>query len=170
MTTVKKTGWPSRRDAVGATAVALTSSRTRQDLLEPLLPYFKAGLESRELCVWIIHKPLTEAAARRAHIQRAGTGRCTSRWRPACSSPSSSRSSSRSSGAADPVSDALPDLVECDRDLFWLEASVPGIVVAGDVRHGPVKRIAAGVGEGAMAVDFIHEYRRSNCHAGRPTS
>jgi hypothetical protein len=35
-----------------------------------------------------------------------------------------------------------------DRDLFWLEASVPGIVVAGDVRHGSVKRIAAGVGEG----------------------
>lgn len=57
-----------------------------------------------------------------------------------------------------------------DRYPFWLEASVPGIVVAGDVRHGSVKRIAAGVGEGAMAVDFIHEYRRSNCHAGRPTS
>jgi thioredoxin reductase (NADPH) len=57
-----------------------------------------------------------------------------------------------------------------DRDPFWLEASVPGIVVAGDVRHGSVKRIAAGVGEGAMAVDFVHEYPRSNCHAGRPTS
>ena len=40
--------------------------QTRQDLLETLLPYFKVGLEARELCVWIIHEPLTEAAARRA--------------------------------------------------------------------------------------------------------
>jgi thioredoxin reductase (NADPH) len=57
-----------------------------------------------------------------------------------------------------------------DRDPFWLEASVPRIVVAGDVRHGSVRRIAAGVGEWSMAVDFIHEYLLSNCHAGRPTS
>jgi thioredoxin reductase (NADPH) len=35
---------------------------------------------------------------------------------------------------------------------------VPGIFAAGDVRHGSVKRVASGVGEGAMAVSFIHHY------------
>ena len=40
--------------------------------------------------------------------------------------------------------------------------SVPGIFAAGDVRHGSVKRVAAGVGEGATAVQFIHEYLDSN--------
>jgi thioredoxin reductase (NADPH) len=45
-----------------------------------------------------------------------------------------------------------------DRDPFLLEASVPGIFVAGDVRHGSVKRVASGVGEGAIAVSFIHQY------------
>jgi thioredoxin reductase (NADPH) len=48
-----------------------------------------------------------------------------------------------------------------DRDPFWLESSVPGVFVAGDVRHGSVKRVAAGVGEGATAVQFIHRYLRS---------
>lgn len=45
-----------------------------------------------------------------------------------------------------------------DRDPFLLETSVPGIFVAGDVRSGSVKRVASGVGEGAMAVQFIHHY------------
>jgi thioredoxin reductase len=45
-----------------------------------------------------------------------------------------------------------------DRDPFWLESSQPGVFVAGDVRHGSVKRVAAGVGEGATAVQFIHQY------------
>ena len=45
-----------------------------------------------------------------------------------------------------------------DRDPFWLESSVPGIFVAGDVRHGSVKRVASGVGEGATAIMFIHRY------------
>lgn len=44
------------------------------------------------------------------------------------------------------------------RDPFWLEASVPGIFVAGDVRHGSVKRVASAVGEGAMAVQFVHRH------------
>jgi len=35
---------------------------------------------------------------------------------------------------------------------------VPGIFVAGDVRQGSVKRVASGVGEGAIAVQFIHQY------------
>jgi thioredoxin reductase (NADPH) len=45
-----------------------------------------------------------------------------------------------------------------DRDPFLLEASIPGIFVAGDVRYGSVKRVASGVGEGAIAVQFIHRY------------
>jgi thioredoxin reductase (NADPH) len=48
-----------------------------------------------------------------------------------------------------------------EREPFWLESSVPGIFAAGDVRHGSVKRVAAGVGEGAMAVQFIHQYLNS---------
>lgn len=45
-----------------------------------------------------------------------------------------------------------------DRDPFLLEASVPGVFVAGDVRRGSVKRVASGVGEGAIAVSFVHQY------------
>jgi thioredoxin reductase (NADPH) len=45
-----------------------------------------------------------------------------------------------------------------DRDPGMLETSVPGIFVVGDVRHGSVKRVASGVGEGAIAVQFIHQY------------
>jgi thioredoxin reductase (NADPH) len=49
-----------------------------------------------------------------------------------------------------------------EREPFWLESNVPGIFAAGDVRHGSVKRVAAGVGEGATAVQFIHRYLQSN--------
>jgi thioredoxin reductase (NADPH) len=45
-----------------------------------------------------------------------------------------------------------------DRDPGLLETNVPGIFVVGDVRHGSVKRVASGVGEGAVAVQFIHQY------------
>ena len=45
-----------------------------------------------------------------------------------------------------------------DRDPFYLETSVPGIFVAGDVRHRSAKGVTAGVGEGAMAVKFVHQY------------
>ena len=45
-----------------------------------------------------------------------------------------------------------------DRDRFLLESSVPGVFAAGDVRHASVKRIASAVGEGAMAVQFVHQY------------
>lgn len=44
------------------------------------------------------------------------------------------------------------------RDPLWLETSVPGIFVAGDVRHRSIKRIASAVGEGAMAVQFVHTH------------
>ena len=41
---------------------------------------------------------------------------------------------------------------------FLLESSVPGVFVVGDVRHGSIKRVASAVGEGAIAVQFIHRY------------
>ncbi len=47
-----------------------------------------------------------------------------------------------------------------DRDPFLLESSVPGIFAVGDVRHGSVKRVASGVGEGSVGVQFIHQYLR----------
>jgi thioredoxin reductase (NADPH) len=45
-----------------------------------------------------------------------------------------------------------------DRDPYLPETSVPGIFAVGDVRHGSVKRVASGVGEGSIAVQFIHQY------------
>jgi len=47
-----------------------------------------------------------------------------------------------------------------DRDPHLLETSVPGIFAAGDVRFGPVKRVAAAVGEGSMAIAFVRQYLR----------
>jgi thioredoxin reductase (NADPH) len=47
-----------------------------------------------------------------------------------------------------------------DRDPYLLETSVPGIFACGDVRFAPVKRVAAAVGEGSMAIAFVHQYLR----------
>ena len=79
---------------------------------------------------------------------------------------------------ADAVTDWLPDDVVRDehgfvltgsdaaasphwtemRRPFPLETSAPGVFAVGDVRSGSVKRVAAGVGEGGMAVAFVHQY------------
>jgi DNA-binding CsgD family transcriptional regulator len=45
--------------------------QTQEDLLETVVPYFKTGLQARELCLWVIHEPLTEAKARRSLRQGA---------------------------------------------------------------------------------------------------
>jgi thioredoxin reductase (NADPH) len=45
-----------------------------------------------------------------------------------------------------------------ERQPFPLETSLPGIFCAGDVRHGSIKRVASGVGEGSMSIAFIHQY------------
>jgi thioredoxin reductase (NADPH) len=49
-----------------------------------------------------------------------------------------------------------------DRDPYLLETSVPGIFACGDVRFSPVKRVAAAVGEGSMAIAFVHQYLREH--------
>lgn len=55
-----------------------------------------------------------------------------------------------------------------DRDPYLLESSVPGIFACGDVRFGPVKRVAASVGEGSMAIAFVHQYLKDASQNGRP--
>ena len=47
---------------------------------------------------------------------------------------------------------------DLDRDPYYLETSLSGVFVAGDVRHESVKRVASAVGEGAMAVTLVHRY------------
>ena len=53
-----------------------------------------------------------------------------------------------------------------ERDPFVLETSTPGVFVAGDVRRGSTKRVASAVGEGAMAVQLIHEYLAETAQMG----
>jgi thioredoxin reductase (NADPH) len=48
------------------------------------------------------------------------------------------------------------------RDPYLLESSVPGVFACGDVRLSPVKRVAAAVGEGSMAIAFIHRYLQTS--------
>ena len=54
---------------------------------------------------------------------------------------------------------------QLERDPFLLETSAPGIFACGDVRFSPVKRVAAAVGEGSMAIAFVHQYLR---HTAEP--
>ena len=60
-----------------------------------------------------------------------------------------------------------PDLLRDDRsgwplrrDPLLLESSQPGVFVAGDIRHGSIKRVANAVGEGSMAITLIHQHLR----------
>lgn len=58
-----------------------------------------------------------------------------------------------------------------DRDPFSLETSVPGVLAAGDVRHGSVKRVASAVGEGSVAIQLLHRLFAADRlrPRGRPT-
>jgi thioredoxin reductase (NADPH) len=55
------------------------------------------------------------------------------------------------------------------RDPYLLETSVPGIFACGDVRSGPVKRVASAVGEGSMAIAFVHQFLREREAAPQPS-
>jgi thioredoxin reductase (NADPH) len=52
----------------------------------------------------------------------------------------------------------LPETWKERREPLLLESSVPGVFVAGDVRHGSLKRVASAVGEGSIAVQLVHQY------------
>jgi len=54
------------------------------------------------------------------------------------------------------------------RDPYLLETSVPGIFACGDVRFSPVKRVASAVGEGSMAIAFVHQYLHNEIDSLRP--
>ena len=45
-----------------------------------------------------------------------------------------------------------------ERDPGLLETNIPGLFAVGDVRHGSIKRVASGVGEGSIAIQFVHQY------------
>jgi hypothetical protein len=51
------------------------------------------------------------------------------------------------------------------RDPYLLESSVPGVFACGDVRLSPVKRVASAVGEGSMAIAFVHQYLQHEARA-----
>jgi thioredoxin reductase (NADPH) len=51
-----------------------------------------------------------------------------------------------------------PEVWRETREPYLLETSVPGVFVAGDVREGSIKRVASAVGEGSIAVQFVHQY------------
>jgi thioredoxin reductase (NADPH) len=54
-----------------------------------------------------------------------------------------------------------------DRPPLLLETSLPGVFAAGDVRHGSVKRVASAVGEGAIAIQLVHQYLGEALPVGR---
>ena len=91
------------------------------------------------------------------------SSRCSS-----SSAPHRARSGSTVSSSATAVASSIhPDLMTegkppagwpLDREPYYLESSVPGVFVAGDVRADSVKRVASAVGEGAMAVTLVHRY------------
>jgi thioredoxin reductase (NADPH) len=51
-----------------------------------------------------------------------------------------------------------PEVWKLDREPYLLETSMPGVFVAGDVRYNSVKRCASAVGEGSIAIQFVHQY------------
>ena len=65
------------------------------------------------------------------------------------------------SGSALKVDGKMGSNWNLTRDPYLLETSIPGVFVAGDVRHGSVKRVASAVGEGSISVQFIHQYLAS---------
>ena len=58
----------------------------------------------------------------------------------------------------DLANNGYPQAWKIDHQPLLLETNIPGVFVAGDVRHGSIKRIAAGVGEGSTAIQLIHQY------------
>ena len=119
------------------TSVAEVKGEERVEavVLENIETHEKRELETDALFVWIGAKPRTEWLANAVVRDDQGfvlTGRALG-----------------------------PEHLRGWPDGRWpatLESSMPGVFVAGDVRHGSVKRVGSAVGEGAMAVQLIHDY------------
>jgi thioredoxin reductase (NADPH) len=62
------------------------------------------------------------------------------------------------SGSDLQIEGKMPKIWKENRSPYLLETSTPGIFVAGDVRHGSIKRVASAVGEGSISVQFMHQY------------
>jgi thioredoxin reductase (NADPH) len=58
--------------------------------------------------------------------------------------------------------DNFKKIWKLDREPYLLETCLPGIFAAGDVRAGAMNRVASAVGEGSMAIKFVHEYLAEN--------
>jgi len=54
--------------------------------------------------------------------------------------------------------DNFKKIWKLNRDPYLLETSCPGVFAAGDVRAGAMNRVASAVGEGSMAISFVHKY------------
>ena len=52
----------------------------------------------------------------------------------------------------------LPGWDDLERSPYPLETNMPGLFCVGDVRHASIKRVSSGVGEGSMAIAFVHQY------------
>jgi thioredoxin reductase (NADPH) len=52
----------------------------------------------------------------------------------------------------------LPGWADKERNPYPLETNLPGLFCVGDVRHASIKRVSSGVGEGSMAIAFVHQY------------
>ena len=52
----------------------------------------------------------------------------------------------------------LPGWADEERNPYPLETNLPGLFCVGDVRHASIKRVSSGVGEGSMAIAFVHQY------------
>ena len=52
------------------------------------------------------------------------------------------------------------------RAALPLETSLPGVFAVGDVRHGPIKRVAAAVGDGSVSIGFVHQYLAAAARGG----
>ena len=172
-----------RRQLGGAGGDVLLDPRAERD--DPL-----PRRDAREEHVALPHRPAREPLEHRhaatgaevvgrprRHVARGDRGprprdrRDDARWSPAgCSSssartprPAGCRRRSRSTDRGYVLTGAdvrAAGRWELERDPYLLETSVPGIFACGDVRYSPVKRVAAAVGEGSMAIAFVHQFLR----------
>ena len=102
----------------------------------------------------------TTRRGRRGRSRRPRCSASSGRCRGPTGCPRRSRGTTRASSGPGPSVAQSPHWT-ARRQPFLLETSRPGVFAAGDVRSGSIKRVASAVGEGAMAVQFVHEYLKA---------